>query len=344
MTSMTMRDNPRLSLGAWFAFVFLLARCSMNLSSGGSGGETGNPVILGKVVDSTGRGLSNMKISAIKISLDPLEGISPADSFVAETGTNGAFRIEVTKNDTFNILAEQSSQLLSGLATRIAVLGPVTSLANTIVAKSPGAIRILLGKGIDTVDGYVYIPGTHFYSLVTNSDSVVLNNVPAAAIPSLYYKVKNVPSSTRLISGDAVVSPNKITTIAYVTTKKVFFNTTASGAGVTGNVIAFPVLVRLTSANFDFSQTEKNGEDIRFAKSDDSPIPFEIEQWDSSNARAEIWVRVDTIYGNDSTHYMAMTWGNPAAGIGFESRRGVRHGLGFSGRVAYVGTGKHPCR
>jgi hypothetical protein len=46
-------------------------------------------------------------------------------------------------------------------------------------------------------------------------------------------------------------------------------------------------------------------------KSDNqSPLPYEIELWDSANAAAAVWVRVDTVYGNDSSHCFTMFWGN----------------------------------
>ena len=51
--------------------------------------------------------------------------------------------------------------------------------------------------------------------------------------------------------------------------KQVALNTTvAAGAGVTDDVLAFPVLVRLTQNNFDFSRARNTGADLRFMKPD----------------------------------------------------------------------------
>ena len=79
------------------------------------------------------------------------------------------------------------------------------------------------------------------------------------------------------------------------------------------NVVNFPVLVLLTNANFNFAQAGPGGADIRFVKQDNTPLSFEIEQWDASGQQAEIWVRVDTVFGNDSSHGFDMCWGNPGA-------------------------------
>ena len=91
--------------------------------------------------------------------------------------------------------------------------------------------------------------------------------------------------------------------------RQLSLNTTSTGANVSGNVLNFPMLVRLNGDNFNFTQAESNGEDIRFAKSDGSPLEFEIERWDASSNAAEVWVRVDTIYGNNNTQTLTMYWG-----------------------------------
>jgi hypothetical protein len=93
----------------------------------------------------------------------------------------------------------------------------------------------------------------------------------------------------------------------------VFLNTTASGADVSNNIIDFPVLVNLIGNNFPFDQAKGSGEDIRFSKTDGTHLSFQIEQWDSSGAAAAVWVRVDTVYGNNSSQKILMYWGKSDA-------------------------------
>ncbi len=91
-------------------------------------------------------------------------------------------------------------------------------------------------------------------------------------------------------------------------------NTTPSGASVAGNVFNFPVLVRLTNNNFNFGQAQNTGSDIRFAKANGVPCSYQIERWDpAEQGGAEIWVKVDTVYGNNGTQSITMYWGNSAA-------------------------------
>src|SRR5690606_32079229 len=44
---------------------------------------------------------------------------------------------------------------------------------------------------------------------------------------------------------------------------------------------------------------------------DATPLPYQIESW--SSGAAAIWVKVDTIKGNNSTQKIRMHWGNGSA-------------------------------
>ena len=69
----------------------------------------------------------------------------------------------------------------------------------------------------------------------------------------------------------------------------------------------------MNAGNFDFSQAQAGGADIRFTKSDNTFLPYEIERWDAADELAEIWVRVDTVYGNNAAQSITLYWGNPNA-------------------------------
>lgn len=97
----------------------------------------------------------------------------------------------------------------------------------------------------------------------------------------------------------------------------IYMNTSSSGAAVSENVVNFPVLVRLSRDNFSwFAQTLPGGDDIRFAKNDGTHLPYHIERWiDGTDNEdiAEIWVLVDTVYGNSTVQSIFMYWGNEDA-------------------------------
>ena len=74
----------------------------------------------------------------------------------------------------------------------------------------------------------------------------------------------------------------------------------------------FPLLVRLNTDGFDFSQAKANGEDIRFADASGKPLAYQIEDWDAAAGSASIWVRMPTITGN-AHQAIKMFWGKTDA-------------------------------
>jgi len=150
--------------------------------------------------------------------------------------------------------------------------------------------------------------------------------------PILPQTVDNVVvTSNRTTNVDTVNLP---AVSAWYNSGKVYLNTTPSGAGVAADIYRFPVLLRLTKDKFDFLTARSDGEDIRFIKADNTPLPYQIERWDAVNGFAEIWISVDTVYGNNNTQYFTMLWETQTRRAP-KTAAGVRHGYGFSGRVAH---------
>jgi hypothetical protein len=110
---------------------------------------------------------------------------------------------------------------------------------------------------------------------------------------------------------DIVVANENYSGWTYTT--DITLDTSPSGADVSLSEKNFPVLIRLTSSNFIFSEAQGRGQDIRFAKPSGAPIDYEIERWDSVAAAAEIWIKMDTIFGNTAGQAVKMFWGNPSA-------------------------------
>ena len=115
--------------------------------------------------------------------------------------------------------------------------------------------------------------------------------------------------------------------------KNLYINTTSSGADVSGDVQNFPLLIRLTSSDFTFSEALSTGFDIRFAKSDGTHLKYERERWDDTNDLAEFWVLCDMIYGDNSTQYIKMYWGKTGASDSSSASDvfGTASGYDFSG-------------
>jgi hypothetical protein len=94
---------------------------------------------------------------------------------------------------------------------------------------------------------------------------------------------------------------------------KFSINTSPSGADVAEDVHDFPLVLQFGPSNFDFGRARVRGGDIRFTKPDGTRLPHEIAYWHGDRLTGTVWVRVDTILGNDNTQYIMMFWGCPGA-------------------------------
>ena len=94
--------------------------------------------------------------------------------------------------------------------------------------------------------------------------------------------------------------------------KKITLDTKA--AAITTDTAQVPVLVRLSSANFDFLAGKEYGSDLRFLAEDDkTALPFQIERFDNVNNLAFIWVQVPKLQAANTTQHIWMYYGNTKA-------------------------------
>jgi hypothetical protein len=209
---------------------------------------------------------------------------------------------------------------------------------------------VLLSCTVTERDTFVRIPDDTLYPTGSIKGAFASTPVNAAALYIQVYGlervgvwhasigqfvIKDVPRGSytlRILASPADYRPLEINNVAVVSdqetnvgkidflplsqwqySRRIYLNTSTTGAAVSGTVTNFPVLVRLQTGNFDFSRAKADGSDLRFAKADATPLSFEIERWDASAQAAEVWVKVDTMYGNDSTQSFIMYWGNDNA-------------------------------
>jgi len=85
---------------------------------------------------------------------------------------------------------------------------------------------------------------------------------------------------------------------------------------IDSNLKNFPVLVKLTSSNFDFSKARSDGYDIRFTASDGTTLlKYERERHDSANQVAEYWVKIPSVSSSANTEFY-IYYGNSSASDG----------------------------
>lgn len=283
----------------------------------GGGDDFPNSKVSGAVMNADMTPASRTMVCLIPAGYDPVSDQPPFYPLIDTTDAAGNYALTVSGAGSFNIQAKQLDSGTMSFVSDIRVTAGADVSVPAAVLRPSGAVSVTLPAGVDTVNGYLYVPGTLINRTIpAASGSIVLDSLPAGTLPGIYYAVRNVIGSTMVryridvVPGDTVVDPG------WAFSREVSLNTTSSGAQVSGTVVNFPVCIRMTGANFDFSQAEPGGADLYFAKSDDTPLPYEIEQWDSAGSRAAVWVLVDTVYGNNSSQHFMMYWGNAGAGAG----------------------------
>jgi hypothetical protein len=177
---------------------------------------------------------------------------------------------------------------------------------------------------------HVQVVGLERLVSVNENGLFTLTDLPAGV-----YTLRIVTADTfnvkPMVIGNVQAQSGKIVEVPLAGWKKstaLRINTTMNGAGVAGDIHDFPLLIRIDStlfgsskAVFDFfGQCAVNGSDLRFANKKGKSFSYEIDQWDPIGGKAAIWVRVDTIRGNDATQYFWMYWGKTTA---------VAHSEGF---------------
>ncbi|MCI3179517.1 DUF2341 domain-containing protein [Caulobacter sp. CCUG 60055] len=95
---------------------------------------------------------------------------------------------------------------------------------------------------------------------------------------------------------------------------------TPGQAGATGEIGTTPVLIRLHSGNFTFTDAKPDGSDLRFYAGDDkTPLKFQIEKWSPSEEVGLVWVLVPDLKAGGPTPILAY-YGNAKAGPGGDAK------------------------
>jgi hypothetical protein len=210
---------------------------------------------------------------------------------------SGSYLIEATDGQRAVLLrctlrVNDTADLGSGtLLPFAAVSGVVDSLRSTAHVQVFGLERLV---AVDTAGGFTIadLPQGIVDIRITSGDSSL---VPVT--------VKGV----RVKAG--ATTPVNVPSLAWRYVKRLVLNTAPGGADVAEDVTAFPLLLRPFEYGVRSAECRVDGHDIRFTKLDGTPLPHEIERWDSAASLAEVWVRMDTVYGNASSQIILMSWG-----------------------------------
>lgn len=308
------RLGASLALLTTLLTVVMLVRCS-NPASMAEGGGTrgGNPVVTGKLFSPSGCAAPHVQVLLLNATYDPHIRDAQQPMYTDTTNALGEYSFELADTGCYTIEALNSNDGTRSIRFNIKPRADTTIELPTDTLHQPGSINIIVPGGTDTGAGYVFIPGSAFSSSFNgNRDTIRIDSVPTGILPELTYVV--LASDKRSIIGTDVPVISGETTLVVHTqltnSQTITLNTTPTGAAIGEDVPSFPVLIRLTKSNFDFTTTDKTGSTLMFTGRGNTRLPFAVERWDSVAQKAEVWVTVDTVYGNNAEQSIMLFWGN----------------------------------
>jgi len=131
--------------------------------------------------------------------------------------------------------------------------------------------------------------------------------------PTAKLYVKTDDATTVPLQVDAEISTAFLSGWSY--RKKITIDHTKIDSDLTD----FPVLVKLTSSNFDFSKARSDGYDIRFTASDGTTLlKYERERHDATEQKAEYWVKIPSVSSSSNTEFY-IYYGNSSATDGADA-------------------------
>jgi hypothetical protein len=291
-------------------------------SNGGSATETtGGAKVTGQVVYPDGS--SAVGASVVIRPADYLADTSGAadtvfhaEAVVGRDGSytfkkvpSGDYLLEVTDANGRNAMAEFRKDTETGALTR---------KADTL--RVPGILYGALGAMQGSPgSGFVQIFGLGRTLRADASGAFRFRGLPSGrlrvrAVSSMaHWHFRDTVTTTVLPSDSTLVAPFipefDEDYSAWGSSLSFFLNTLEKTKGV--DVYDFPLLIRLTSSNFDFRVT--NGKDIRFADGKGKHLPFAVERWDSAAGSASLWVKLDTVKAQRTDQVIHMLWNRPGA-------------------------------
>jgi hypothetical protein len=283
--------------------------CGTTSVAGGSS-STDNGKVFGHILRENGDSAPNTLVKLYKSDFDP--GSDSTMQIMDTTNEQGEYEFSKLVSGKYTVEALDIRYRTRALVQLITVDSQNVNATDAVLSK-PGTITILIPDENSDTESYVYIPGSSYYRKVINGVAVI-DSVPAGSVAELIYKNNADTGYNHSVKTNVTVAPGADVAITdyfrWNYSQQIVLNTSESGAAIQGTVTNFPVLVRLTENNFDFSQARTDGSDIRFKKSDEIPLAYEIERWDVAAKKAELWVFLDTLKGNDANQFITMFWGN----------------------------------
>lgn len=293
----------------------------------GSSSET-IAYVKGRLVDAKGVSVVGARARLIPEKFNPMVDQLPK-SLETATNSNGEYTFATVHKGTYSIIASDSKNTRGFFVSGKVLSAAIEFSSDTL--KSVGNVKVTLGNtavlaGANDAHGFIYLPQTNFVwqlNSKTIADGYIqLDSLPPGVYPSLAYSSDTVLSHGNELIQNLSIQSGQQTLVDNLSAWAHQGILTASYGGLklTENIRSYPILVRLDSSNFNFSQAQSGLEDIRFSKMDGTPLAYEVESTDAIQKQAAIWVSLDTVPAAKDSLQFKMYWGNNKANSRSDAR------------------------
>jgi hypothetical protein len=278
----------------------------------GNGSEVENAVVAGTIVDAEGEGVPGVKVSLVRDGYDPLARL-PAPA-VRTTNAHGAYGFHADTG-TYNVQASDPGSGRVLLIQKVRILGKGRWDLAADSLRYPGRLRLSLPKGT-WKDAYAYVPGTTLAARVDEAadaaGEVVLDSLP----PGRYEVLLARPDEDERLSvgEDVPVESEAVSALPFThweRSLRLKVDLAEVKGGLSADVAAVPLLLRLQPSDFDFAAAAKDGKDLRITNDAGTTLPYHIQSWSPAEG-ALVWIRVDKVRAKEATR-LRLYWGNDTA-------------------------------
>lgn len=274
----------------------------------------------GTIVDADGVAVAGAWVALVPDAYNPIAAQPLPEGLITFSDGRGAFKFTKVPKGLYGVEARHPSNGTRLLKLGVDLRDPEEALGENALSE-PGRVLVNLPDYFEAPGGYLYIPHTRFAwpvdSAALDHGFLELDSLPASDYDAIAFSQDADLAASDTLAHQVVVAPGDSLSVGALAgwghSARITINTTASGADLAEPVAEFPLLVRLTQGELDFSQAAADGADLRFTKPDGSPVPYQIDHWDAAAREAAVWVSLDTVRPNDSMQSIRMHWGKPGA-------------------------------
>jgi hypothetical protein len=196
-------------------------------------------VVVGKIVTGNGKSPVNARVLFIPSDYDPQTGDFGSDVVIDSVDSNGNYQFIAPQPVTYNLQAMWGNDGSRLLIEGIRPTKDSVTTVHTDTLRKPGTLKVMAPDSSDRTNGYLYVPGTTIAASLLNHPGLIeLDSIPTGTLPVIYYSAKNLVAP-RPVRYNIVIDSGKTTFIYYSSwtrSRRIFLNTSVSGAGTAGNV------------------------------------------------------------------------------------------------------------